>query len=732
MNIKQTQYLVFICILLFSIEVNSENNNLSFSQNTFGGIGLIETPNARFSDDGEFNFGLSAESPYNRIFSRVQIFPNLEAVLKYTESTFQPYNSGSEQTWKDKGIDFKYRIFNETENFPSIAIGFNDFGGTGAYSSEFIAASKLINNFDITIGLGWGRLGGVDHISNPIGRLFESKNTRSGFKSRGGRLDTSRLFSGENTSIFAGVEYFTPIENLSFKMEYDTSDYSYVDGKRIKFDRDDEYFELDSRFNYGISYTLDINQKDSANINLGLVRGNTLFLSAAVSTNLNFRSAPKYTSPAETLNTPYLEPYEKLNKKWQEYLTNTIIWQFSNVGFIAHNIIFDNEELIVELSQTRFKYIEPAIDLALRILANNSPKNIKRLTVINLDFGLETYRASISRDDLFRLAKLGPTDIEEIEFQDIKNFSDTATIVQNDYLYPAFYWEISPHLVGTLQHQEKFYFWGLEALLRTEYGIKKGLYLTTDIGINLTDNFEKYTYHIPDGQLHHVRQDRRLYLTEGKTGMRKMSLDYFTSLHRDIYAKLSIGYLEWMFGGIGGQVLYKPENKNWALGIDTFWVKQREFDQKFSFRDYETITGFLSFYYDIPFYKMRLKTSAGRFLGKDKGIDIDISRLFDSGARVGGKLALTDCDTVCVGEGSFSKWIYFTLPMDSFFINSSTRKDTGYAWSPLTKDAGTKLEVIDLFDIAVDAQDRMDSRTRKNWSLKKIFSGFSTNPIDMN
>ena len=49
----------------------------------------------------------------------------------------------------------------------------------------------------------------------------------------------------------------------------------------------------------------------------------------------------------------------------------------------------------------------------------------------------------------------------------------------------------------------------------------------------------------------------------------------------------------------------------------------------------------------------------GKFLGKDKGAIIDISRRFASGARVGGKVALTDCDAACVGEGSFNKWIYF-------------------------------------------------------------------------
>ena len=50
-----------------------------YSQTALGGIGLIQTPTARSQNDGAFAFGVSAESPYNRMFSRVQIFPRVEA-----------------------------------------------------------------------------------------------------------------------------------------------------------------------------------------------------------------------------------------------------------------------------------------------------------------------------------------------------------------------------------------------------------------------------------------------------------------------------------------------------------------------------------------------------------------------------------------------------------------------------------------------------------------------------
>jgi hypothetical protein len=281
-------------------------------------------------------------------------------------------------------------------------------------------------------------------------------------------------------------------------------------------------------------------------------------------------------------------------------------------------------------------------------------------------------------------------------------------------------------MTGTLQHQIKFYFWQLEALIHTEYSLKKGLYLTADIGIDIVNNFDDYTWHAPDGQLHHVRQDRRLYLTEGESGLRRMALDYLFDINSNVTAKISAGYLEWMYGGIGGEVLYIPDDKQWALGVDAYWVKQREFDQKFSFQDYQTVTGFVSFYYNLPFYDMRFKGSVGKFLGKDTGVNIDLSRRFKTGARVGAMASLTNCDTACVGEGSFNKWIYFTLPMDLFYTNATTRGTSGYGWSPLTKDAGTKVEAGSLYGLMTNAPDEVEALRRKPWSIKKILSGFGT------
>ena len=170
---------------------------------------------------------------------------------------------------------------------PELALGLIDLGGTGAYSSEFIVASKRFNNFDLSLGLGWGRLGGIDHISNPAGWFDDSRNVRYGDTPRGGKISLDRFFAGKNASFFGGIEYFTPILNLSVKLEYDTSDYSGVIGRETVFYETGDIFELDSRFNVALNYQFDVSERGKIDFSTGFVRGNTFYANLAVHTNLN-------------------------------------------------------------------------------------------------------------------------------------------------------------------------------------------------------------------------------------------------------------------------------------------------------------------------------------------------------------------------------------------------------------------------------------------------------------
>ena len=64
--------------------------------------------------------------------------------------------------------------------------------------------------------------------------------------------------------------------------------------------------------------------------------------------------------------------------------------------------------------------------------------------------------------------------------------------------------------------------------------------------------------------------------------------------------KLSAGLFEEMFGGFGGEILYRPFMKNYGIGAELWRVRQREYKMLLGFRDYETTTGHINLYYLHP------------------------------------------------------------------------------------------------------------------------------------
>ena len=130
----------------------------SFSN--YGTVGLIMMPSARMHEAGTIGFTWSHADPYLRGSIMGYPFDWFEASYQYTDVNNKLYSdvpdfSGS-QSYKDKGFDAKFRIFQETRFLPSVALGIRDVGGSGLFGSEYVVASKFIKNVDFTAGIGWG------------------------------------------------------------------------------------------------------------------------------------------------------------------------------------------------------------------------------------------------------------------------------------------------------------------------------------------------------------------------------------------------------------------------------------------------------------------------------------------------------------------------------------------------------------------------------------------------
>ena len=90
------------------------------------------------------------------------------------------------------------------------------------------------------------------------------------------------------------------------------------------------------------------------------------------------------------------------------------------------------------------------------------------------------------------------------------------------------------------------------------------------------------------------------------------------SPYKDIFVRADLGLLEEMFAGVGGEILYRPFNRNSAIGLSAHQVRQRDFDQLFRLREYQTFTGHLGLYTSLNDVYVQLL--AGKYLAGDKDL----------------------------------------------------------------------------------------------------------------
>jgi hypothetical protein len=256
--------------------------------------------------------------------------------------------------------------------------------------------------------------------------------------------------------------------------------------------------------------------------------------------------------------------------------------------------------------------------------------------------------------------------------------------------YPKFFYHIGPDIKSQIGGPDGFYFGDLRISAHSELLFNSDLSLITILSQGVTNNFSELK--LPsDSILPHVRTDIVDYLKEGSGfTVRRMQLNYFKNPINNLYFKFSAGIFESMFAGYGFEALYRPFSQNYGVGVDAWRVRQRAFDQKFDFREYETSTGHITFYYREPRSNVLFKLIGGKYLAQDSGITIDLSRKFYSGFQIGVFASKTDISRREFGEGSFDKGFYWWLPVDLFF-GDYRKQSTGWGLRPLTRDGAQRL-----------------------------------------
>lgn len=719
--------------------------DLAVTASDWGEIGLLQTPTARMAETGAFRVHLSRVQPYTRGTIMFQPLDWFEGGFRYTDISdrlYDPSQTIATQSYKDKSIDFKIRLWPEYRYIPQVAVGVRDFGGTGLFSGEYVVASKRTGNFDWSLGMGWGYLGARGDFSNPLGLLASQAKTRPGVSTTGTPGDTNfkSMFRGR-TALFGGVQWQTPLDPLILKLEYEGNDYKREPAGRRDWDQK-------SPINVGAVYRY----SRALDFTVGYERGNKVMVGFTLHTNLAQASVPKvFDTPAPPVQAQMPTTNPDLDRTARDIgsLTGWTVESMRQNGQTLH-VVVDDEDTVYRSTRT---------EKALAVLHRDAPEGVRYFALDFTNRGLALDRRTVNRstwverrlvakapsqrgsfglpysylrgeggaERVLQIHRLGQGQVQTASLQPglplavasagmtaqtsagattgsasstaASNTAATATAPLNwkssgNRLSGGF----APSLWQSFGGPDAFMLYQVGVRGSAEFRITPKTWISGGANFRLLDNYDKFKYTAPSN-LPRVRTNVREYVTDSRLTIDNLQLTHVEQFGRDQFVSVYGGLLESMYAGVGGEWLYRPVANRWAFGVDINRVKQRGFDQKFSMRDYSVTTGHATLYWDTGWNGINAKLSAGQYLAGDKGATLDLSRTFNNGVTIGAWATKTNVSSAQFGEGSFDKGIYITIPFDVMLPRSSNATGT-FVWQPLLRDGGARLNrAVQLYDL---------------------------------
>jgi hypothetical protein len=355
--------------------------------------------------------------------------------------------------------------------------------------------------------------------------------------------------------------------------------------------------------------------------------------------------------------------------------------------------------LTIYYGNTRYPVEAEAVDRLLRIAMADAPAEVERFRFIAVKNSQPTAQYTVLRASAERIFQ------QEGRYDLLANdsgpapapLSNPAFAAAARKLYPNFSWTIFPQLRQEFFDPENPLGIQLLAAAAGTVEVLPGLSLRGEIETNIFDTFN--TGRPSDSLLPHVRTDFLQYFVKGKTGIGALMGEYDFRLAPTVFAAARIGYLESMFAGVGGEILWRPEGQRWALGADLYEVKQRGYNRLFGFLPYKQTTGHITLYYDAPWYNLNFQLRAGQYLAGDRGITFQVSRRFSTGVEIGVFFTKTNVSAEQFGEGSFDKGIRIHIPLD-WVLPTHSQSSFDELLRPVQRDGGQTLAGdATLFDV---------------------------------
>lgn len=647
---------------------------------SYGTPGLIDMPTAQALPDGALVLSHARGAGTARSAMSFQITPRLTGTFRYAK--LNDYFNGRVDLY-DRSFDLHFLLMEETLSRPAVAIGLRDFGGTGIYGGEYLVASKQVTpGLTLTGGVGWGRLASRGSFKSPLGALSDRFETRPEVSEPGlsgtGQLDAGAWFRGP-MAVFGGVEW-RATDRLSFQAEYASDAY----------DRERAAGLVDKMgpVNVGLRYALN----ERLSLGAYLLGGQELGVMVSTQFDPGARRRPSRDGAA---------PYVAMQRGPGNRAGLTVA--LAEQGFRLRGQSWTAQSAHIRVENIRWDTPALAFGRAVRVLANAAPPEVETLSVSFDEAGMPTTTLSLPRAVLE-----GPLTPERLwQATTISDGRDAPRVTEG------------PRFVGSLSPYINWQLFDPDSPVRIEAGLTAqgslalapGTRLNGVLRLPLLGNADEAT-RLSNSELPHVRSDAFLYARTTDLNMPRLTLDTLFRPGPDLFGRVSLGYLEPMYAGVSAELLWHPVDRRLALGAEVNVVRQRDFDMRFSLRDYQIATGHVSAYYDLG-QDYTAQLDIGRYLAGDWGATVSLDRVFPTGARIGAFATLTDVSFEEFGEGSFDKGIRVEIPT-SVLSGKASRQVIAQTIRPVQRDGGARLNVANRLYPTVRDSDR--SALRRSWA----------------
>lgn len=647
--------------------------------------GIWQMPNARILPDWHLRLIYGDSDPYSYFGGALGLFNRLEIhgqfTVVHTIDAFKGYGYGR---YKDRSAGARLVLLKEDEFLPQIAIGAFDATGTALFAQRYLVMSKMIENFDITLGLGQGILAGE----------FIGGESRA----MGGKKDTgfSFLFSSpfRKTRPFGGIEYhFNP--HLIFSAEYSSINYEKMFGFIAKNKKKVKQDNSKIPFNFGIKYKIG----SAIQAKVALMRGRWLGFGVNVDFPmdpegfLGWKKEPKY------------KVYEKI--RFNAYfatnleLARILADELKNDGFKDIRVAASDTSIWIEVENS--KYISPlrALRRVIVIIDNLCPPRIKNFYINFKKNGKILTSIRTSRDNIraylnSRIDKttfLYYSDINLYKDKNLSNFLSEKTV--SEFVSPKERWwdfRLEPKIYTFINNRSGFF--KHKGIIRTSLKLypTSSTLLKGELELTLFNQYDELIF--PPLEPEPTRTDMVLYEKQSKPRISQLAVDQLIEIPKIGWLRGALGYFEYGYAGFGIEGFRYFNDGRWGLGLESEVVKKRSIDDNFKLKkDSSTFyTGFINLYCEIwPSQGVEGGLKIGRFLAGDRGVMIILRRSFKY-FTVGAWYTKTDTSIFKSDKNreAEEKGVYISFPF-AVFSDREKRGTLTYGITSFTRDQGQTL-----------------------------------------